>query len=95
MNATQFLELIQKADRLEKVDYLLLKKVQENFPFFYLSHALSTRFEVKNQDSSPSLPLAAVTSTDRVWLKNWLAESFELGNKQHETEPTNQLATES
>ena len=72
MNASQFLELIQKSDRLEKADYLLLKKVQKNFPFFYLSHALSTRFELKNQDSSPSLALAAATSVDRVWLKSWL-----------------------
>ena len=74
MNASQFLELIQKADRLEKADYLLLEKVQKNFNFFYLSHALATRFELKNQESSPSLPLAAVTSPDRVWLKNWLLQ---------------------
>ena len=74
MNASQFLELIQKADRLEKADYLLLEKVQKNFIFFYLSHALATRFELKNQESSPSLPLAAVTSPDRVWLKNWLLQ---------------------
>ena len=72
MNATQFLELIQKADQLENADYLLLKKVQKNFPFFYISHALSTHFEVKNLDSIPSLTFAAVTSADRVWLKNWL-----------------------
>ena len=72
MNATQFLELIQKADQLENADYLILKKVQKNFPFFYISHALSTRFEVKNLDSIPSLTFAAVTSADRVWLKNWL-----------------------
>jgi len=72
VNATQFLELIQKADQLENADYLLLKKVQKNFPFFYISHALSTRFEVKNLDSIPSLTFAAVTSADRVWLKNWL-----------------------
>ena len=72
MNASQFLELIQKADRLEKADYLLLEKVQKNFHFFYLSHLLATRYELKNQESSPSLPLAAVTSPDRVWLKNWL-----------------------
>ena len=74
MNASQFLELIQKANRLEKADYLLLEKVQKNFNFFYLSHALATRFELKNQESSPSLPLAAVTSPDRVWLKNWLLQ---------------------
>lgn len=74
MNATQFVELIQKADRLEKGDYLLLKKVQKNFPYFHVAHALSSRFEAMQQDTnpSPSLPLAAVTSSDRKWLKKWL-----------------------
>jgi hypothetical protein len=101
VNASQFLELIQKSDRLEKADYLLLKKVQKNFPFFYLSHALSTRFELKNQDSSPSLPLAAVTSVDRVWLKNWLfqpakseteaKESVALA-KENAAQPTNEVS---
>ena len=84
MNASQFLELIQKADQLEKADYLLLQKVQKNFQFFYLSHALSTRFELKNEESSSSLPLAAVTSVDRVWLKNWLHQP--LGSKKKEEE---------
>ncbi len=84
MNATQFIELIQKADQLEKADYLQLKKVQKNFPFFFVSHALSTRFELKNQENSPSLSLAAVTSADRVWLKRWLHEP--LGTTVHELE---------
>ncbi len=88
MNASQFLELIQKSDRLEKADYLLLKKVQKNFAFFYLSHALSTRFELKNQDSSPSLPLAAVTSVDRVWLKNWLFQPAKSETEAKENAPT-------
>ena len=85
MNATQFLELIQKADQLEKADYLLIQKVQKNFPFFYLSHAISTRFEVKNQDSIPSLNFAAVTSADRVWLKNWLYQPLETQVQQVDT----------
>ena len=74
MNATQFVELIQKADQLEKGDYLLLKKVQKNFPYFHVAHALSSRFEALQQDANPtpSLPLAAVTSSDRRWLKQWL-----------------------
>ena len=76
MNATQFVELIQKADQLEKGDYLLLKKVQKNFPYFHVAHALSSRFEALQQDTnpSPSLPLAAVTSSDRRWLKKWLTD---------------------
>jgi hypothetical protein len=85
VNATQFLELIQKADQLEKADYLLIQKVQKNFPFFYISHALSTRFEVKNQDSIPSLTFAAVTSADRAWLKNWLYQPLETQVQQVDT----------
>ena len=72
MNATQFLELIHKGNQLEKGDYLLIKKLQQNFPYFFLSHALASRFEVTHQDDCPSLPLAAVTSVDRIWLKQWL-----------------------
>lgn len=74
MNATHFIELIQKADRLEKGDYLLLKKIQKNFPYFHVAHALSSRFEAVQKDDShsPSLSLAAVTSADRTWLKHWL-----------------------
>jgi hypothetical protein len=90
VNASQFLELIQKSDQLEKADYLLLKKVQKNFPFFYLSHALSTRFELKYQDSSTSLPLAAATSVDRVWLKNWL---FQPAKSETETKESAPIAT--
>ena len=81
MNATQFVELIQKADQLEKGDYLLLKKVQKNFPYFHVAHVLSSRFEALQQEAhpSPSLPLAAVTSPDRKWLKHWLMHALGAG----------------
>ena len=94
MNATQFVELIQKADRLEKGDYLLLKKVQKNFPYFHVAHALSSRFEALQQDSnpSPSLPLAAVTSSDRKWLKKWLTNP--IGASETITEANEGAATE-
>jgi len=71
---------------LEKADYLQLKKVQKNFPFFYVSHALSTRFEVRNQENSPSLPLAAITSSDRVWLKAWLFKPLDSPMKETKAE---------
>ncbi len=94
MNATQFVELIQKADLLEKGDYLLLKKVQKNFPYFHVAHALSSRFEALQQDSnpSPSLPLAAVTSSDRKWLKHWLTNP--IGASETITEETEGAAAE-
>ena len=84
MNASRFLELIQKADQLEKADYLLLETVQKNFQFFYLSHVLATRFELENQENSPSLPMAALTSPDRIWLKNWLLQPHESQKRQGE-----------
>ena len=75
MNASQFIELLQKADQLEKADYLLLNKVRKNFPFFFVSHALAARYELKNQEDSSSLSFAAITSTDRVWLKQLLTKT--------------------
>lgn len=71
MNATQFLDLIQKADHLEKADFLLLKKVQENFPYFQIPHVLAARYEfLKNEGvKSQHLAQAAITSPDRIWLK--------------------------
>lgn len=75
MNASQFIEILQKADQLEKADYLLLNKVRKNFPFFFVSHALAARYELKNQEDTSSLSFAAITSTDRVWLKQWLTKT--------------------
>jgi hypothetical protein len=71
VNATQFLELIQKADHLEKADFLQLKKVQENFPYFQIPHVLAARYEfLKNKGvKSQYLAQAAITSPDRIWLK--------------------------
>ncbi|GMQ29617.1 hypothetical protein [Algoriphagus confluentis] len=74
MNASQFLDLIQKSDRLEKSDYLQLRKIQENFPYFQISHILACRYELsKNSEVTPGhLGMAALTSPDRVWLKSLL-----------------------
>lgn len=77
MNATQFLELIQHADFLEKNEVLLLKKVQSNFPYFQIPHVLASRYEfLKNGEAqTPSLAQAAVTSPDRIWLKNFIEKA--------------------
>ncbi|MFN4000229.1 hypothetical protein [Algoriphagus sp.] len=71
MNASQFLELIHKADHLEKSDFLQLKKVQENFPYFQIPHVLTARYEYVKSEGAKSqhLALAAITSPDRIWLK--------------------------
>lgn len=72
MNATQFLNLIQKADHLEKSDVLQLKKLQEIFPYFQIPHILTARNEFLESEgkSNEHLALAAVISPDRIWLKN-------------------------
>lgn len=74
VNAQTFLDLIQRADHLEKADFLQLKKVQENFPYFQVAYVLGTRYEQSKQEErkSSQLPLAALTSPDRIWLKKWL-----------------------
>lgn len=71
MNASQFIDLIQKSDRLEKSDYLQLRKIQENFPYFQISHVLACRYEMgKNPELPPThLGIAALSSPDRIWLK--------------------------
>lgn len=71
MNATQFLDLIQKADHLDKSDFLQLKKVQENFPYFQIPHVLTARYEYLKSEGTKSqhLAQAAITSPDRIWLK--------------------------
>jgi hypothetical protein len=71
VNATQFLELIKKSDHLEKSDFLQLKKVQENFPYFQIPHVLAARYEFLKSEGKKSqlLAQAAITSPDRIWLK--------------------------
>lgn len=79
MNSTQFLELIKRTDPLEKADYIHLKKIQENFPFFHLAHGLAAKYEFAKNEGKPgqSLALAAVTSPDRIWLKKWMEQTPE------------------
>lgn len=71
MNSSQFLDLIAKADRLEKSDFLQLKKVQENFPYFQIPHVLTARYEFLKSEGTKNhlLAQAALTSPDRIWLK--------------------------
>lgn len=71
MNASQFQEILKKADTLEKSDILQLKKVQENFPYFQIPHVLIAKYEFqkKTNMAASSLGWAAITSPDRIWLK--------------------------
>lgn len=79
MNGAQFLELIHRRDILEKDEVLLLKKVQQNFPYFQIAHVLLARYEFlkHGQGNTPSLSNAAITSPDRVWLKSVIEKEME------------------
>jgi len=77
MNSIQFLELITKIHSLEMEEILQLKKLQKNFPFFHLPHALMALHEKKNKEEiSASLSMAALTSTNRAKLKKWINHSM-------------------
>ena len=84
MNASQILDLIQRADQLEKADFLQLRKVQENFPYFQISHVLAARYEfLRNPEKkSQHLGYAALTSPDRIWLKSFLEKPKESSHDQ-------------
>lgn len=85
MNASQFLDLIQKSDHLDKLDLLQLKKVQENFPYFQIPHVLAARYEFLKSDGKKNqlLAQAAITSPDRIWLKTWIEKP--LLEEKHQT----------
>jgi hypothetical protein len=74
MNASQFLDFIHRSDQLEKSDFLQLRKVQENFPYFQISHVLAARYEaLKNPSKKPQfLGYAALSSPDRIWLREFI-----------------------
>ncbi len=61
---------------------MLLKKVQETFPYFQIPHVLAARYEfLKNPElPSKSLGFAALNSPDRIWLKK-LVEQADSGAK--------------
>ncbi|MBN7815837.1 hypothetical protein [Algoriphagus pacificus] len=74
MNAAQFIEILNKSEAPERSDLLSLKKIQENFPYFQIPHVLAARYDYLKSPSkgSDSLGFAAITSPDRIWLKNFI-----------------------
>lgn len=88
MNASQFLDLIHKSDQLEKADFLQLRKIQENFPYFQISHVLAARYEMGRNPEKRSqfLGLAALSSPDRIWLKDFLEKPATSGKESKQNE---------
>ncbi|WP_223276055.1 hypothetical protein [Algoriphagus aquimarinus] len=79
VNAAQFLEIIQKADPLDRSEILQLQKVQDNFPYFQIPHILTARYEFQKDgtEKTPSIGYAAITSPDRIWLKTLIEKAEE------------------
>ncbi|WP_296698648.1 hypothetical protein [Algoriphagus sp.] len=80
MNAAQFIELISKSETANRNDLLSLKKIQENFPYFQIPHVLAARYEYgKDPAKTPeSLAYAAITSPNRIWLKELVEKKSEI-----------------
>ncbi|MEP0713997.1 hypothetical protein [Algoriphagus sp.] len=83
VNASQFLEIIQKGDTLDRNELLQLQKVQENFPYFQIPHVLTARYEfLKDSSQKPAaLGYAAITSPDRIWLKTLIQRTDQDSSK--------------
>lgn len=96
MNASQFLEIIQKTDSLDRNEFLQLQKVQENFPYFQIPHVLIARYEFLKDGTkiTPSLGYAAITSPDRIWLKKVIEKSDEKATIPEEIIPTSEIKAE-
>ncbi|MCS5490057.1 hypothetical protein [Algoriphagus limi] len=65
---------------------MLLRKIQENFPYFQIPHVLISRYEIQKspEKNSDSLSWAAITSPDRIWLKSLIEKQEAI----QETKPT-------
>lgn len=78
---------------MEKSDFLQLKKVQENFPYFQIPHVLIARYEFLKSEGTKSqlLAPAALTSPDRIWLKKLIEkpipEDFKLAKEKDDFLP--------
>lgn len=74
---------MHKADLLEKSDFLQLKKVQENFPYFQIPHVLTARYEFLKSEGTERqlLAQAAVASPDRIWLRKLIEKPAPEGFK--------------
>ena len=71
MNSAQFLEILKKENYLDYSEIQQLYKVQENFPYFQIPYILTAHYEHEKgvTENTNSLPYAAITSPDRIWLK--------------------------
>ncbi|MBN3519746.1 hypothetical protein JYB62_06995 [Algoriphagus lutimaris] len=96
MNAAQFIELINKSETPSRSDLLSLKKIQENFPYFQIPHVLAARYEYSKDPKAPSesLGYAAITSPNRVWLKELIERDADANPSSERTSPKEELLPE-
>jgi len=71
--------LISKSEVSDRSDLLSIKKIQENFPYFQIPHVLAARYEFNKDPNkiSDSLGYAAITSPNRIWLKQIIEKKSE------------------
>lgn len=93
MTAKQFLELAKSTEPIKKTDYLKMAKLQEAFPFFLIPHVLSTQFEAARgvAEQSESLGLAAINSSDRIWLQQLLTGKADQSTRSEEEQDSGDL----
>lgn len=74
MDSHRFLELLTTSWQPEELDYRQVKDLSLNFPYFHLAHGIAARyeFEINGGKHGDSLPIAALTSPDRLALKKWI-----------------------
>ena len=74
MDSNLFLQLLKTPGQLGESDYLEVKQLQANYPYFHLAHGLSAKFEFEKNGKihGSSLAMAALTSPDRIKLKKWI-----------------------
>lgn len=96
VNASQFLEIIQKADPLDRSELQQLQKVQENFPYFQIPHILVARAEFSENETqiTPSLGYAAISSPNRIWLKTLIERDEKKAAVTQESIPDNEIKVE-
>ncbi len=82
MDSNLFLKFLRNPGQLSEPDYLLVKQLQANVPYFHLAHGLAAKYEFEKNKKShgSSLEMAALTSPDRLRLKQWILLPTEIQN---------------
>ena len=80
MDSNFFLTLLKNPGKISESDYLQVKQLQANFPYFHLAHGIAAKYEFEKNEKTQgsSLAMAALTSPDRIRLKRWIELPVEI-----------------